>query len=51
MVGQVLDTQAMQGLQQDFARFEHEEMDAAKRASLLKSLQHLEARFTATAKK
>lgn len=51
MVGQVLDTQAMQDLQKHFSRFEREEMDADKRANLLKSLEHLEARFAATAKK
>jgi hemerythrin-like domain-containing protein len=51
MVGQVLNTQAMQDLQKHFTHFEREEMDAGARAALLKSLEHLEARFNATAKK
>lgn len=51
MVNQMLDTQAMQDLQKHFAQFEREGVDADKRAGLLKSLEHLEARFTTAAKK
>jgi hemerythrin-like domain-containing protein len=51
MVGEVLDTQAMQDLQKHFARFECEEVDAGARAALLRSLDRLESRFNATAEK
>jgi hemerythrin-like domain-containing protein len=51
MVGQVLNAKNADSLQKDFERFEREEIDSERRAGLLKSLEHLEARFIATARK
>lgn len=45
MTGQVLDTQAIQGLQSEFARFEREEMGNDARARFERSLEKLEKRF------